>query len=72
VTDLLHRACSAAAPAALAVLLAACASPDAEGPPPLDHQTRHELEQIECQQRAQNRPNEVQLLAECNHPRIGG
>ena len=65
----MHRA---AAPAALVLLLAACATPDVEGPPPLDHQTRHELELIECQQRAQNRPDEAQRLAECNHPRIGG
>lgn len=55
-----------------ASLLAACAAPDAEGPPPLDEDTRHELELIECQQRARNRPNEAQLMAECNHPRIGG
>lgn len=56
----------------LAALLAACATPDAEGPPPLDHETRSELELIECQQRARNRPDEAQRMAECNHPRIGG
>lgn len=66
------RAVGHAAGAAMALLLIACAAPDAEGPPPSDHDTRYELELIECQQRARNRPNEAQLLAECNHPRIGG
>lgn len=71
-TDPTRTLSGAAAPAALVLLLTACAAPDAEGPPPLDPETRSELEMIECQQRAQNRPDEAQRLAECNHPRIGG
>ena len=70
--DAASAVCRASAAAALALLLTACAAPDAEGPPPLDHETRMELEMIECQQRARNRPDEAQRMAECNHPRIGG
>jgi hypothetical protein len=70
-TDRLSACYRAAALAALP-LLAACAAHDAQRPPPLEREARHELQLIECQQRAQNRPNEAQLLAECNHPRIGG
>ena len=71
-TDDLRRAGRAAAPAALVLVLAACAAPDAEGPPPLDEHTRSELEMLDCQRRARNRPDEAQRMAECNHPRIGG
>ncbi|MBY6205118.1 hypothetical protein [Halomonas denitrificans] len=71
-TDPTRTLSGAAALAALVLLLTACAATDTQGPPPLDEDSARSLEMIECQQRAQNRPDEAQRLAECNHPRIGG